>query len=54
MDRAGPAAHLGQQGFEVVIWHEERVEELHYLVQLPVWGICTNTADVLAQVLRQR
>lgn len=45
---------LGQQGFEVVIWHEERVEELRYLVQLPAWGICTDTPDVLAQVLRQR
>jgi len=47
-------ADLRRQGFEVVIWHEERAEELRHLVRLPVWGICTNTPDVLASVMAER
>ena len=47
-------ADLRRQGFQVVIWHEERAEELRHLVRLPVWGICTNTPDVLASVMAKR
>jgi len=47
-------SHLNDRGFEVVVWHEERPEELQHLVRLPVWGICTNTPDVLARILSER
>jgi glycerophosphoryl diester phosphodiesterase len=40
--------HLG-----IVVWHEERPEELRELVKLDVDAICTNTPDVLAQILKQ-
>ncbi len=40
--------HLG-----IVVWHEERPEELRELVKLDVDAICTNTPDVLAEILRQ-
>ena len=40
-----------RHGLEIVLWHEERLEELVELVQLDVYGICTNTPDVLASIL---
>ncbi len=42
---------IRRQGLEIVLWHEERPEELAELVQLDVYGICTNTPDVLASIL---
>jgi hypothetical protein len=39
------------RGLETVVWHEERQEELNRLAELPVWGICTNTPDVLRHVV---
>jgi glycerophosphoryl diester phosphodiesterase len=42
---------IHRQGLEIVLWHEERHEELVELVQLDVYGICTNTPDVLASIL---
>jgi glycerophosphoryl diester phosphodiesterase len=44
-------ASLRRQGLEVVLWHEERPEELVELVQFDVYGICTNTPDILASIL---
>ncbi len=41
-----------RRGLGIVVWHEERPEELRELVQLDVDGICTNTPDVLASILR--
>jgi glycerophosphoryl diester phosphodiesterase len=41
------------QGLGIVVWHEERPEELRALVKLDVQGICTNTPDVLAGILRE-
>lgn len=43
---------IRRQGLELVLWHEERPEELVELVQLDVFGICTNTPDVLASILK--
>jgi len=40
-----------RRGLETILWHEERPEELVELVQLDVYGICTNTPDVLASIL---
>jgi glycerophosphoryl diester phosphodiesterase len=40
------AASLG-----IVLWHEERPDELRQLVKLDVDGICTNTPDVLSEIL---
>lgn len=39
-------------GLGIVLWHEERPEELQKLVQMDVDGICTNTPDRLDAVLR--
>ena len=36
----------------IILWHEERPEELRELVKLDVDGICTNTPDVLATILK--
>lgn len=42
---------IRQQDLDIILWHEERPEELVELVQLDVYGICTNTPDVLAAIL---
>ena len=42
---------IRRQGLETILWHEERPEELAELIQLDVYGICTNTPDVLASIL---
>lgn len=42
---------IRRHGLETILWHEERPEELLQLVQLDVYGICTNTPDVLASIL---
>ncbi len=39
-----------ESGMEVVVWHEEREEELRELIKLPVWGICTNDVEKLVKV----
>lgn len=44
---------IRRQGLETILWHEERSEELVQLVQQDVYGICTNTPDVLASILRK-
>ena len=41
-------------GLGIVVWHEERPEELRELVKLEIDGICTNTPDVLAAILKGR
>lgn len=38
----------------IILWHEERPEELRELVKLDVDGICTNTPDVLASILQEK
>jgi len=43
---------IRQRGLGIVLWHEERAEELRELVQLDVDGICTNTPDILTSILR--
>jgi len=42
---------IRRRGLETILWHEERPEELIELGQLDVYGICTNTPDVLASIL---
>jgi glycerophosphoryl diester phosphodiesterase len=44
-------AGIRSRGLGIVLWHEERPEELRQLVGLDVDGICTNTPDVLAAIL---
>ncbi len=51
LDSADLITSIRRQGLEIVLWHEERPEELVDLVQLDVYGICTNTPDVLASIL---
>jgi glycerophosphoryl diester phosphodiesterase len=60
-ERASPTPHelltpeliagIRRHGLGIVVWHEERPEELRELVKLDVDGICTNTPDVLAGIL---
>lgn len=60
-ERAAPAPHelltpkmvaaIHSHGLGIVVWHEERPEELRELVRLDVQGICTNTPDVLDGIL---
>jgi glycerophosphoryl diester phosphodiesterase len=44
-------AAIRQQGLGIIVWHEERPEELRALARLDVDGICTNTPDLLASIL---
>ena len=44
-------ADMRSHGLGIILWHEERPEELRELVKLDVDGICTNTPDVLAAIL---
>jgi glycerophosphoryl diester phosphodiesterase len=45
-------AEIRGHGLGIILWHEERPSELRELVKLDVDGICTNTPDVLAQILQ--
>lgn len=47
-------ATIRAAGLGIVLWHEERPEELRELVKLDVDGICTNTPDVLAEILEEQ
>lgn len=47
-------ASIRRRGLGLIVWHEERPEELRELVRLDVDGICTNTPDVLATILSER
>lgn len=44
---------IRQKGLGIIIWHEERPEELRELVRLDLDGICTNKPDLLASILRR-
>jgi len=44
-------ASTRNRGLGIILWHEERQEELNEMVKLDVDGICTNTPDVLAAIL---
>ena len=45
-------ASIRNRGLGIILWHEDRPEELNDLVKLDVDGICTNTPDVLAAILK--
>jgi len=45
-------AHIRRHGLGIFLWHEERPAELRELVKLDVDGICTDTPDVLAEILK--
>ena len=47
-------ANIRRHGLGLIIWHEDRPSELQELVKLDVDGICTNTPDVLAVILREQ
>ncbi|HFD39568.1 MAG TPA: glycerophosphodiester phosphodiesterase [Anaerolineae bacterium] len=47
-------AALRRRGLGIILWHEERPAELRELIKLDVDGICTNTPDLLADLLRRR
>lgn len=36
-----------QYGLKVVVWHEERPEEIREIVRLPIAAICSNQPDLL-------
>ena len=41
---------IKKNGLEVIVWHEERPEELLCLLELPVYGVCTNDPALLVQL----
>ena len=47
-------ASVRRRGLGVLVWHEERPSELRELVKLDVDGICTDTPDVLSDILLER
>ena len=47
-------AGIRQRGLGLILWHEERPEELRELVKFDVDGICTNTPDTLAHILGEK
>ncbi len=63
-ERASPTPHslltpgllaaIREAGLGIVLWHEERPDELRALVELDVDGICTNMPDVLTAILQEQ
>ena len=63
-ERASPTPHrlltpallegIRAAGLGIVLWHEEHVDVLRALVELDVDGICTNTPDVLTEILQAK
>ena len=49
----GTTARLHEAGLKVIVWHEEREDELRCLLDLGVDGICTNDPERLKN-LRDR
>jgi glycerophosphoryl diester phosphodiesterase len=47
-------SNIRVHGLGLITWHEERPSELKKLVKLSPDGICTNTPDVLAAILREQ
>jgi glycerophosphoryl diester phosphodiesterase len=47
-------AEIRSHGLGIILWHEERPEELRELTRLDVGGICTNTPDVLSKILEEK
>jgi glycerophosphoryl diester phosphodiesterase len=45
---------IRQSGLGLIVWHEERPAELRELVKLDVDGICTDTPDVLSNILWEK
>lgn len=51
----GPAIdRLRRAGLAITLWHEEREDELQYLVALEPDAICTNTPAVLRRIVDAR
>jgi len=46
-------ARIRRHGLGIVLWHEERPDELRQLVKLDVDGICTDKPDLLASILEE-
>jgi len=46
-------AEIRSHGLGIILWHEERPEELRELVKFDVDGICTNAPDVLSRILKE-
>jgi glycerophosphoryl diester phosphodiesterase len=47
-------SNIRRHDLGLITWHEERPSELQELVKLGADGICTNTPDVLAAILREQ
>jgi glycerophosphoryl diester phosphodiesterase len=47
-------SNIRRHDLGLITWHEERPSELQKLVKLGPDGICTNTPDVLAAILREQ
>lgn len=47
-------AAIRRCGLGIILWHEERPAELRELVEFGVDGICTDTPDILAEILQEQ
>ena len=47
-------ANIRRHGLGLITWQEDRPSELRELVKLGVDGICTNTPDVLAAIIKEQ
>lgn len=50
---SGMLAEVRSHGLGIILWHEERPEELRELVKFDVDGICTDTPDVLSRLFNE-
>lgn len=41
-----------KENYNIVIWHEEREDELKKLCKKPVYGICTDEPDILNKIIK--
>ncbi len=46
--------YLKNRGVEVISWHEEREEVLEGLLELPLYGICTNDPPLVRRMIDER
>ena len=46
--------YLRDRGVEVISWHEERQEVLEGLLELPLYGVCTNDPPLVRRMVDER
>lgn len=44
-------AEIHEQGLGIIIWHEERPEEIREIIKYPIQGICSNRPELLSALI---